>query len=278
VPEGDTLFRAARALDRALAGRTVTRFESVFPALMRVNEDAPLAGRTVEKVTAAGKHLLIQFSGALVLRTHMRMSGSWHLYRPGEAWRRPARDYRIVVETDEFIAVAFNLPVAEFLAGRALARQRDLRALGPDLLGDTFDVAAALARLRARNAETIEVALLDQRAVAGIGNIYKSETLFASRVHPLTPVAALSDEQLTRILGTARRLMQANVAPGTPAAIVTYPGLRTMSARADHSDGMWVYGRAGRPCRRCGTPIARAKTGPHVRSTYWCPHCQPAPA
>jgi endonuclease-8 len=277
VPEGDTLFRAARTLHAALAGRTVTRFASVFPALTRVDEDAPLAGRTVEKVDAAGKHLLMHFSDALVLRTHMRMSGSWHLYRPGEPWRRPARDQRIRVETDAFVAVAFNVPVAEFLQGRALARQRDLRALGPDLLGATFDADEAVARLRALNA-AVEVALLDQRAVAGIGNIYKSETLFAARVHPLTPVAVLSDDQLRRILEHARKLMHANVRLGSPAMIVTHPGLRTTSGQADAAEALWVYGRAGRPCRRCGTPIVRAKTGPHVRSTYWCPRCQPLPA
>jgi len=278
VPEGDALFRTARTLDRALAGHTVIRFESVFPALTRIDEDAPVVGRTVDRATAMGKHLLIHFSGALVLRTHMRMSGSWHLYRSGEAWQRPAWDYRILIETDTFIAVAFNVPVAEFLAGRALARQRDLRALGPDLLGESFDVGEALKRLRARNTETIEAALLDQRVVAGIGNIYKSEVLFASRVHPQTPVAELSDEQLLGILERARRWMRANVHPSTAAAIVTHPGLRTATGRADHADGVWVYGRAGRPCRRCGTRIVSAKTGPHVRTTYWCPHCQPAPA
>src|SRR5687768_9942251 len=131
MPEGDSIFRAARTLHRALAGKVVTRFESVLPALTRIDEDAPLAGRTVEEVSAAGKHLLMRFSGDLVLRTHMRMNGSWHIYRPGERWQRPAADMRIVVGTDDFVAVAFTVPVAEFLSARALARQPDLRRLGP---------------------------------------------------------------------------------------------------------------------------------------------------
>ena len=136
VPEGDTIFRAARTLHRALAGKRVVRFESVFPALTRVHDDSPLTDRLVESVSSAGKHLLMRFSGDLVLRTHMRMNGSWHIYRPGEAWQRPRRDMRIVVATDDFVAVGFNMPVAEFIAARTLARHDELRRLGPDLLGD----------------------------------------------------------------------------------------------------------------------------------------------
>ena len=134
MPEGDTIFRAARTLHRALAGSPVTRFESAFPALNRIDDDRPLAGRTIESVAARGKHLLMTFSGDLVLRTHMRMHGSWHIYRSGERWQRPARDMRIVVETARFVAVGFNVPVAEFLSGRELSRHPQLGALGPDLL------------------------------------------------------------------------------------------------------------------------------------------------
>src|SRR5918992_4664013 len=114
MPEGDTIFRAARTLDRALAGRVVTRFESVFPHLARVDGNRPIRGRIIERVTSRGKHLLMWFSGDLVLRTHMRMNGSWHIYRPGERWQRPRHDMRIVVATDSFEAVAFTVPVAEF--------------------------------------------------------------------------------------------------------------------------------------------------------------------
>src|SRR5215831_15489529 len=149
MPEGDAIFRTARTLDRALAGRVVTRFESVLPSLTRVHEDAPITGRTVERVEAAGKHVLMRFTGDLTLRTHMRMNGSWHVYRPGERWQRPRRDMRIVVATESYEAVAFNVPVAEFLDARAEARQPHLRAIGPDLLADGFDQAEALRRVRA---------------------------------------------------------------------------------------------------------------------------------
>ena len=274
MPEGDALFRTARTLDRALAGRTVTKFETVLPALSRVHEDAPVTGRTVESVASAGIHLLLRLSGGLVLRTHLRMNGSWHLYRPGERWRRPRTAMRVVIGTPEFEAVGFDVPVAEFLGERDLARQRDLRSLGPDLLGASFDAEAAIARIRERGEEPIESVLLSQRVVAGIGNIFKSETLFVCRIHPQALAASLSDERLRELLGTARRLLLANVRADSGPAIVTYRGLRRTKGPMDPRDGLWVYGRVGRPCRRCGAPIARAKTGPHTRTTYWCPRCQ----
>ena len=273
MPEGDTIFRAARTLHRALAGHDVVRFESVFPALTRVHEDAPITGRRVESVAAAGKHILMRFSHDLVLRTHMRMNGSWHIYRPGETWRRPRRDMRIVVATAEFEAVGFNVPVAEFLEPRALARQEDLRLMGPDLLGDTFDAAEALRRLRARPELSIADAILNQRLVAGAGNVYKSEVLFLCGVNPFARVADVDDERLTAILTTARRHLQANVIDAT-AAIVTYRGYRRTTRRADPAERLYVYGRAGKPCRKCGTPIAMRAQGPHARLTYWCPTCQ----
>ena len=179
MPEGDTIFRAARTLHRALAGSPVVRFESAFPALNRIDDDRPLAGRTIESVTARGKHLLMAFSGDLVLRTHMKMHGSWHIYRPGERWQRPARDMRIVVETARFVAVGFNVPVAEFLTGRELSRHRQLGALGPDLLapsgssgqaGPSFDGAEVLRRIRTQGTAPIGEVLLNQRLVAGIGS------------------------------------------------------------------------------------------------------------
>src|SRR5262249_38068699 len=159
MPEGDAIFRAARTLQRALAGRTVVRFESVFPKLTRVDTDTPIAGRTIESVTAAGKHVLMRFSGlrqaqgALTLRTHMRMNGSGAVYRPGERWQRPQRDMRIVVATSEYEAVGFNIPVAEFLDAQAEARQDDLRTMGPDLLGESFDEDDALRRMREHDNE-----------------------------------------------------------------------------------------------------------------------------
>jgi endonuclease-8 len=274
VPEGDTLFRAAGALHGALAGRVVTGFDTALAPLARIHDDTPITGRTVERCASVGKHLLIWFSGDLVLRTHMRMSGSWHLYRPGEAWQRPARAMRVRIDTDAWVAVAFNTPVAEFLRERDLPHSRALAALGPDLLSPAFDPAQALRRLAAAGDRPIAEVLLDQRVVAGIGNIFKSEVLFLSGVHPDRPTSSLTAAEQGAILDTAVRVMRANTGPGARSAIVTYRGLRHTTRRASPGEGLWVYGRAGRPCRKCGTPIQAEKRGPDARATYWCAHCQ----
>jgi endonuclease-8 len=256
MPEGDSIFRAARTLDRALAGRTVTRFESVFPRLTRVDQDHPIRGRTLERVTPRGKHLLMWFSGALVLHTHMRMKGSWHLYRPGERWMRPRHDMRIVVGTDVWDAVAFNVPVAEFLDAGAAEQAAPLHDLGPDLLSTEFDTDEAVRRLETWTEVEIGDALLDQQALAGIGNIYKSEALFACGVSPFARAGDLGRDRLAKIVSAARRLLQAHASESAR------PGPRS------------VYGRGGRPCRRCGATIMRRAQGPNARSTYWCPRCQ----
>lgn len=280
MPEGDTIFRAARTLHRALAGHPVTRFSSVYPALTRIDEDAPIAGRTITAVDARGKHLLVHLgappaggAGALTLRTHMRMSGSWHIYRPGERWQLPARDARIVIETAAFVAVAFNVQVAVFLDARQIERRDDLRKIGPDLLGESFDEDEAVRRLQARGREGIAESLLNQRVVAGIGNVYKSEVLFLERVHPETPANTVAEDTLRTLLRTARRLLQVNVADAS-SEIVTYRGLRRTTGRTDPAERLWVYGRGGDPCRRCGTRISYKKTGPDARGTYWCAACQ----
>src|SRR5438128_12291178 len=134
MPEGDTIFRAAKTLHRALAGRAVTAFESMFPSVTHIADSHRLVGREIESVAARGKHLLMTFAGGLVLHTHMRMNGSWHLYRPGERWRRPARDMRLLVATARFVAVGFNVPIGEFLPTPDLRRQKELAAHGPRLL------------------------------------------------------------------------------------------------------------------------------------------------
>jgi endonuclease VIII len=282
VPEGDAIFRTARTLHRALAGHAVVRFESVLPALTRVHEDTPITGRTIESVAAAGKHVLIRFSGDLVLRTHMRMSGSWHIYRPGEAWQRPRRGMRVVVATKGFEAVGFNVPVAEFLKPAELARQDDLRLMGPDLLGEHFDADEAVRRFRARGGLEIADALLNQRIAAGAGNIYKSEVLFLCGVNPFAPVERLTDETLREILATARKHLKANVTD-PKGGITTYRGYRRGAGpafaglrrgRDDASERRYVYGRARKPCRKCGTLIRVKPQGPHARLTYWCPACQ----
>jgi endonuclease-8 len=277
MPEGDAIFRTARTLHEVLAGRTVTRFESVLPQLTRIDEDAPLAGRAIERVWSMGKHLLIAFSGGLVLRTHLRMNGTWHIYRHGQRWRRGRQHMRLLIDTDAFVAVGFNIPVAEFFPAAELESAPALRSLGPDLLADSIDVEAGLARLRAQGDREIAEALLDQRVLAGIGNIYKSEVCFLCRVWPFMRVDALDIDTLRCLIETARRLLQANVGRGATGGIVTRPTLRSMTGRAAPHDRVWVYGRAGKPCFRCGAPIERDRRGDHARATYWCPRCAPAP-
>ena len=274
MPEGDTIFRAARTLHRALAGSEVTRFETVLPALSRVDEDSPLAGRTIERVSSAGKHLLIEFSGGLILRTHMRMNGSWHIYRTGERWRRSRRDMRIVVSTRQFEAVGFNVPVAEFVTASRIGRHKELAALGPDLLDDAFDADEALRRLRQRREMEIGDALLNQRLLSGVGNVYKSEILFATRTNPFASVGTLTDETLSEIVATARRLLTLNVKEGVQ-PMTTYAGYRRTTRSNDPAQRLWVYGRGGKPCRRCGATISVRAHGVDARLTYWCPTCQP---
>ena len=241
MPEGDTIHRAARNLHEALGGKVVTRFETMLPQL----DAHAIQGRTIERVRAVGKHLLIELSGGITLHTHMRMNGEWHIYRSGERWMRPRRDMRIVIETDDWIAVAFNVTVADF---------REPEGIGPDLLADDFDLEDAFSRLR-KGEGAIADALLDQRIVAGIGNIWKSETLFVCRVNPFVRVESLDDAKLREIITTARKLLRHSV------------------TRSDRNR-WYVYGRANEPCRKCGTRIAMKKQGEDARVTFWCPSCQ----
>lgn len=267
MPEGDTIYRIARALQRALQGRTITRAEGAMPSLARAPGIAALEGRAVEQVTPRGKHLLIFFTGGYVLRTHLRLRGSWHLYRAGDPWKRPRRDMRIVLAASDVEAVAFDVPDAEVLRARDLPRHAALTALGPDLLSPEFDRAEAARRLKAGPNREIADGLLDQRSVAGIGNVLKSEVLFVCRVNPFTRIGALDGATIDRLIDEARRLMRVSVAEGGV-------GRRT-TGRLQPGARLWVYGRAGRPCRICGGPISYAKQGSDVRSTYWCPACQP---
>lgn len=275
MPEGDTIFRAARTLNRALAGQTVTRFETVLPKLARIDDDHPLRGRNVESVESRGKWLLMHFSGDLILLTHMLMNGSWHIYRPGEAWQRRRDDMRIVVETEKILAVCFGVQVAEFHSSESLRRYSAFSRLGPDLLGDDFDESSAIANMRKRADMQVADALLTQSALAGIGNVYKSEVCFSCGVSPFRPVNEVTDDTLKCLVATARKFLRANVANGTSASIVTYTGFRRTTRRADRGERLWVYGRAGEPCRRCGAAILTKKQGPGVRVTFWCPICQP---
>ena len=229
MPEGDTIFRAARSLHKVLAGHVVTRFDTAYAHLDRVNVDTPIAGRIVEKCESAGKHLLIRFSGDLILRTHMRMNGSWHLYRHGERWWRGPHAMRVRIDTADWVAVAFNVPVAEFVTPRQLETRDPVAQLGPDLLGVEFDRDEAIRRIVASAARPIAMTLLDQRVVAGIGNVYKSEVLFLSGVHPEMPSSAVPLPVLEAMMDIARRLLRDNVVEGTSPQIQTYRNLRQLS-------------------------------------------------
>jgi endonuclease-8 len=274
VPEGDTIFRAARALGHVLEGKVITRFETALAPLASVDDNTAVAGRTVEKVESRGKWLLIHFSGDLILVTHMLMSGSWHIYRAGERWHRSRREMRAVIATTEFEAVAFRVPVAKFYTARTLARDSAIPKLGPDLLGAAFAADEARARLVARGDEEIANVLLNQRVMAGLGNVYKSEVLFACAVHPFRLVSTLTRAEIDCILERARRFLQMNVKDGADGEMVTYTGLRRTTRAADPGARLWVYRRQGQECRRCGTAILMRRQGPGARSTYWCPECQ----
>jgi endonuclease-8 len=214
----------------------------------------------------------------------MRMNGSWHLYRHGERWWRGPQAMRIRIDTADWVAVAFNVPVAEFVTEREIERHGPVAALGPDLLAGAhrggsnqplqFDRQEAVRRLYACGATPIERALLDQRVMAGIGNIFKSEVLFVAGVHPDTPASALGEEGLGSIVDIAESLLRMNVGETSSGGITTVRSLRQSIGRAGPDDRLYVYGRAGHPCRKCGTPIQMRKTGVDARSTYWCPGCQ----
>ena len=185
MPEGDSIFRAARSMHRVLAGHVVTRFETAYAHLDRVNVDTPIAGRTIERIESAGKHQLIVFSGDLILRTHMRMNGSWHLYRHGERWWRGPQAMRVRIDTADWVAVAFNVPVAEFVTPKQLATTRSGGEARPGSARREFDRDEAMRRMVASAHQPIAMSLLDQRLVAGIGNVYKSEVLFLAGVQPV---------------------------------------------------------------------------------------------
>jgi endonuclease-8 len=279
MPEGDTIYRAARALQRAIGGELVTGFETGLAKLARVNDDAPLVGRMVEKVESRGKWCLIFFSGDLILVTHMLMSGSWHLYRPGERWQMGRARMRVVIRTADWEAVGFNIPVAEFHTARSLERSSQVPKLGPDILSDKFTVEGGVARLAEygrKNPEAeIAVVLLNQRVLAGLGNVYKSEVAFAAGVNPFRVMSTITPREMETMVETSQRYMKANVVDGAGDGIVTYAGNRRTTHSSNREERLWVYGRQGQECRRCGTAVMMRKQGVQARSTYWCPECQP---
>jgi endonuclease-8 len=259
VPEGDTVWLAAQRMHRALAGATLRRGELRVPRLATVD----LTAATVREVVPRGKHLLIRLTDERTLRTHFRMDGSWHIYRPGAKWRGgPASAVRAVLTTDEWECVGYRL---HDLALVPTANENSLVGhLGPDVLGPDWDLDEALRRLRSHPDEQIGVALLDQRNLAGIGNLYKVESLFLCGVHPWARVADVGD--LSALVTRARTLMLANR---------EHPEQSTTGSLRRGEDH-WVAGRRGRPCRRCGTTILLGDQGPDTqeRITWWCPRCQ----
>jgi endonuclease-8 len=279
MPEGDTIYRAARALQKAIGGKVVTGFETGLAKLARVNDDAPLVGRLVEKVESRGKWCLIFFSGDLILVTHMLMSGSWHLYRAGEKWWMGRDRMRAVIKTIDWEAVAFNVPVAEFHTARSLERSSQVPKLGPDILSDEFTVEGGVARLEAYargNPEAeVAVVLLNQRVLAGLGNVYKSEVAFAAGVNPFRAMRTITPREMEVMVEVSQRYMKANVVDGAGDGIVTYSGNRRTTHSSNREERLWVYGRQGQECRRCGTAVMMRKQGVQARSTYWCPVCQP---
>lgn len=277
MPEGDTLYRAASTLQKALLGKTVIRLETSLPHIATILEDTPIAGREVTRVEAKGKHLLITFSvpqdpqsadapalPPMVLHTHLRMTGSWHLYRPGERWQKPAHYAKVVVHTADFVAPCFSAPVVELLTQRQAERHPSLVGLGPDAITEEFDQAEAFRRMRARPELEIGVALMNQRAMAGVGNVYKSEVMFIQRVSPFWKVGEIPDELLNDMLTLSHRLLRLNRERGVR---------RTMFGLKE-DDRLWAYGRSGEPCRVCGTTIRMRRQGMDARSTYYCPSCQ----
>ena len=278
MPEGDTIYRAARTLNRALAGQVVTNFETQLPQLARVDYDKPLKGRNVDGVDANGKWMRIYFSGDLILLTHMLMSGSWHIYRQGERWQRPRIQMRAVIHTAPFTAVAFQVPIAEFHSADTLSRHRSVLRVGPDVLGLEFDSVLAGKQIRSQPNLEVGEALLRQDLLAGLGNVFKSEVCFASGVNPFRLVRTLSDAELDMLMMKARSFLLANVADGAGDQIVTYTGMRRTSGRSDPAARLWVYKRRGEECRRCGTLIVSYKQGEGARITFWCPKCQEAEA
>jgi endonuclease VIII len=262
VPEGDTIWRTARALHAALAGKTVLAFASSLPSVTAAATRLRLVGRTIEAVEARGKHLLVRFGGGPVLHAHQGMRGSWRLQRSAPPARRPA-SARAVIETADVVAVCSLSPVVEVLSPSQAAAHPALARLGPDLLGPGFDPDAARRRLRARGDREVSAALLDQTALAGIGNVYKSEVLFLCGVSPFARVRDFDDATIDRLVARAGELLRRNLRPGGPRSV---PGLAP--------GRLWVYRRSGQPCRKCGTPIERATQRDPARSTYFCPACQ----
>ena len=322
MPEGDTIFRTARALNRALTGQPIAYFDSSLAQLTQANDQTAFAGQIITKVESRGKWLLIHIAnpqppeapaetakpkrtltrtrlqpgqsiaekkaGASapgtdqtaerILATHMLMSGSWHLYQPGQPWQDKDANARIILEVANYQAVGFRIPIARMYTEHSLSRDRKIPRTDRDVLSESFDPAAAIDRLLARTTDELGDAILRQDVLAGVGNVFKSEICFTLKLNPFRKVSTLTRRQAKQLVATAQKLLAANVLEDSTDLIVTYSGKnRRTTSNATPSDNLWVYGRKGEPCRRCKTPIQRALQGRNARSTYWCPTCQPLP-
>ncbi len=262
MPEGDTIHQAAERL-QALVGQTVQRVEGSHRAVVR--DGRRLTGKQVTEVESVGKHLFVHFDNGWSVRTHLGMPGVWRLYRPGQRWSKSPGMARVVIRTPEHVAVCYSAPSVDVLP-RAMAEER-VGHLGPDLIADAEpDWADIVARARGRAPATAADLALDQRVMAGIGNVLKSEALFLEGLHPEADPAGLTDDQITALARRGRRLLLANRRPGP----------RNTTGDRGRGRGMWVYGRRRQACRRCRAPIQEAEIGAFPRITYWCPRCQPA--
>ena len=273
MPEGDSVWRAASQLHKALAGQTLTGSDFRVPRFATLN----LAGWTMTEVVPRGKHLLMRVEGSdqrkLTIHSHLKMEGAWQVYPPGGRWRKPGFTARCVLRTAVADAVGFSLGIVEVV--RTEDEDRIVGHLGPDLLGPDWNPDEAERRIRSAPDVPIGVALLDQRNLAGIGNIYRCETCFLSGVHPASPSSAVAD--LQTMMTDAKQLLEANLGPGRRVTILNPRGMPV--GRMAGRPGYWVYRREHQPCLKCGTPIRRAAlgklNGDEERDIYFCPQCQP---
>ena len=256
MPEGDTIHYAARRIRTALVGHHIRSLETPHPRHRFDRWPERLAGRSVEGVDAHGKHLFVRFTGDLTLHSHLRMTGKWGVYAPGQRWRRSPRRAWLVIRTDEHEVVQFDGPVLELMTDSRTRFDQRLAALGPDVLADELDERAFLRRLREDDpTRGIGDALLDQRTVAGIGNLWKAEACFATGLDPWRRTAEVPDAEALAAVRAARDAMRQSVERG----------LRVKPA---------VYDRAGLPCPRCDTRVRARGQGEDNRTTFWCPRCQ----
>lgn len=276
MPEGDSVWRAARQLHQALAGQTLLASDFRVPRFATLN----LAGWTVAEVVPRGKHLLMRVVSPedkrLTIHSHLKMEGAWQVYPPGGRWRKPGFTARCVLRTAVADAVGFSLGIVEVVA--TANEDSIVGFLGPDLLGPDWDPDEAERRIRSRPEAPVGVALLDQRNLAGIGNIYRCETCFLSGVHPATPVSGVTD--VRTLMTDAKQLLEVNLGPGRRVTILNGRGMPV--GRMAGRPGYWVYGRERQPCLKCGTPIQRGllgkPNGEEERDIYFCPKCQPVPS